>query len=64
MAISRKRKKNSHSTSGQFNINHFLKCQLRKLPIECCYVVNGWETAGVTSVVIIRKSINDKFSAA
>jgi len=64
MAIHRKKKKSSDTPSGKFSMNHFLKNQLRKLPIDCCYLMNGWETTGIASVIIIRKHINGKYSAA
>ncbi|RLD83020.1 MAG: hypothetical protein DRJ07_07470, partial [Bacteroidetes bacterium] len=64
MAKSRKRKKGNYKVAQKFNENSFLKNQLRKLPIDNCYIISNWKESGQTTIIITRKHINDNYSAA
>ncbi len=64
MAKNRKRKKSSNKVPHKFSENSFLKHQLRKLPIDNCYIISNWKESGQTTIIITRKHINDNYSAA
>lgn len=63
MAKSRKKKKSS-SGAQKFSVNSFLKNQLRKLPVEQCYITPDWQEIGIATIIIIRKHVNGNYSAA
>lgn len=58
-----KNKKSSNNTQ-KFNINNFLKHQVRKLPIGNCYINPDWQDTGVATIIITRKHINGCYSSA
>jgi hypothetical protein len=42
----------------------YIETKVRSLPIDKCYVNNGWEEAGLANVLIYRRHVNNNVSGA
>lgn len=40
----------------------YLRTRARSLPIDACYVNEGWKDAGMASVIVARKHTNGKYT--
>lgn len=69
MAKSKKRKKaknkqkkqRQHQSASKTN---FFKDQVRKLPIEQCYIFDSWQDSKIAIALVIRRHVNGMYSAA
>jgi hypothetical protein len=48
----------------QLSAKKYIETKVRQLPIDNCYINTGWELAGMASVVVCRRHVNDHLSGA
>ena len=48
----------------QLSPESYIRTRARTLPIDACYINAGWETAGLATVVVLRRHVNGNITSA
>ena len=46
----------------QPNPQEYIRTRARKLPIDACYINEGWKKSGLASILIVRKHTNNNYT--
>jgi len=48
----------------QLSPESYIRTRARTLPLDACYINPGWETAGLATVVVLRRHVNGNITSA